>query len=669
MSIPSQMLSGFTRGAMRVLVAFALLLMWPPVSARCAANDNDSLARVLPGMLAGSSVSRALSMPTAEHRWRGLTRFGQDLFSDASVLAPVEGGPVGPDYVLGPGDQLQVFVSSLADTSYALTIDREGKVFLPRVGSTFLWGMGFADADRLIRGRLATVYRTARVQVSMGRMRTLEVYVLGDVVRPGKVRLSGTATAFQALAAAGGPTSRGSLRDLRVMRGEQLAARGDLYPFLLGGDRAGDPRVENGDVLYVGPGDGRVGVRGDVTRPGVYDRKGVMTLKQLLAYAGGPTAYADLARVRIERVVAHDGFRLEDVRLDAGVSPDSVKLADQDLVTVLPIAARTDNMVTLDGVVRHPGDYQLMTGMKLSQLVTRDRLLPEADLEHAEFRRVDPVTLAVQVSTLSLVKVWSGESDITLRPLDAVTVFSSARLPATVTIAGEVLRPGRYAVTPGERLSSLLQRAGGVTPRGSLRGLVFHRPGSAAYMRSLRREVLQHRAAELDRQQVRAAGDSVALNAIVLQRALLAELDRDADVDRIALGLEPKQRWAGTVRDLVIEDGDQITIPVQPATVSVLGNVMNPGTLAAQRGADASDYIALAGGLARDADRAMSYVLRAGGEAVPLAKAGRIEAGDAIVIAPRSVEGRGAGRALAGLSQWLIQIATAAALVFAAVRR
>ncbi len=669
MSIPSQMLSGFTRGAVRALAASALLVMWAPVSARCADLDPDSLARVMPGMLAGSNVSRALRMPSADQRWSGLVRFGHDLFRDANASAPLEGGPVGPDYVLGPGDQLQVFVSSLADTSYALTLDREGKVFLPRVGSTFLWGMGFADADRLVRARLATVYRNARVQVSMGRMRTLEVYVLGEVAQPGKVRLSGMATAFQALAAAGGPTSRGSLRDLRVMRGDKEVARGDLYPFLLNGDRAQDPRLENNDVLFVGAGDGRVGVRGDVARPAVYERRGTLTLRQLLTLAGGPTAYADLARVRIERVVAHDGFRLEDVRLAAGVSPDSVQLADQDLVTVLPLAARTDNTVTLDGVVRHPGDYELVTGMRLSQLVTRDRLLPEADLEHAEFRRVDPVTLAAQVSTLSLTRVWSGESDITLQPLDAVTVFSSARLPATVTVAGEVLRPGRYSIAPGERLSAVLQRAGGVTPRGSLRGLVFHRPGSAAYMRSLRRELLQHRAAELDRQQLRAAGDSVALKAIEVQRTLLAELDRDADVDRIALRLEERQRWAGTVSDLVLEDGDQITLPVQPATVTVLGNVMNPGTLAARRGASAQDYVARAGGFARDADRGKSYVLRAGGEAVPFARAGRIEAGDAIVISPRAPEGRGTGRALAGLSQWLVQIATAAALVFAAVRR
>jgi protein involved in polysaccharide export with SLBB domain len=461
--------------------------------------------------------------------------------------------------------------------------------------------MGFADADRLIRGRLATVYRTARVQVSMGRMRTLEVYVLGHAARPGKVRLNGMATAFQALVAAGGPHPYGSLRDLRVMRGDREVARGDLYPFLLGGDRAMDPRLENGDVLFVGAGDGRVGVRGDVTRPAVYDRKGTMSLHELLGMAGGPTAYADLGRVRIERVVAHDGFRLEDVQLARGASPDSVWLSDQDVVTVLPLAERTTNTVTLDGVVRHPGDYELVTGMKLSQLVTRDRVLPEADLEHAEFRRIDPVTLTAQVSTVSLTRVWSGESDLLLRPLDAVTVFTSARPPASVTLNGEVVRPGRYSISPGERFSSLLARAGGVTPRGSLRAAVFHRPGSAAYnMRSMRRELLERRSAELDRQAVRAAGNTVALRAIEVQRALLADLDVSADVDRIALGLDDRRRWMGSEKDLVLEDGDQIALPVQPSTVTVMGSVMNPGTLAAERGGRVSDYIARAGGYTRD---------------------------------------------------------------------
>ena len=669
MSIPSQMLSGLTRGGTRVLAAAVLLLASAPLSARCATDSQDSLARVLPGTLVGSSVSRAMHMPTAEQRWSGLVRFGFDLFNETGALAPVEGGPVGPDYVLGPGDQLQVFVSSFADTTYALTLDRDGKVFLPRVGSTFLWGMGFADADRLIRGRLATVYRTARVQVSMGRMRTLEVYVLGHAARPGKVRLNGMATAFQALVAAGGPDPYGSLRDLRVMRGDREVARGDLYPFLLGGDRAMDPRLENGDVLFVGAGDGRVGVRGDVTRPAVYDRKGTMSLRELLGMAGGPTAYADLGRVRIERVVAHDGFRLEDVQLARGASPDSVWLSDQDVVTVLPLAERTTNTVTLDGVVRHPGDYELVTGMKLSQLVTRDRVLPEADLEHAEFRRIDPVTLTAQVSTVSLARVWSGESDLLLRPLDAVTVFTSARPPASVTLNGEVVRPGRYSISPGERFSSLLARAGGVTPRGSLRAAVFHRPGSAAYMRSMRRELLERRSAELDRQAVRAAGDTVALRAIEVQRGLLADLDVSADVDRIALGLDERRRWMGSEKDLVLEDGDQITLPVQPSTVTVMGSVMNPGTLAAERGGRVSDYVARAGGYTRDADRALSYVLRAGGEAVPFAKAGRIEAGDAIVVAPRPADSHGASRALAGLTQWLVQIATAAALIFAAVRK
>ena len=185
--------------------------------------------RRVPGENIEPSLLRSLRSPTADARWRGLEMFGRELFAAGeSLLTPVENAPVGPDYVLGPGDQVQVFVSGFSDTSYALTLDREGKIFVPRVGTTFLWGLGFADAERLIRSRLGTVYRNARVQVSMGRMRTIEVFVLGAAARPGKYSLSGMATAFHALIAAGGPGPLGSLREIREMRGDQEIGRLDL---------------------------------------------------------------------------------------------------------------------------------------------------------------------------------------------------------------------------------------------------------------------------------------------------------------------------------------------------------------------------------------------------------------------------------------------------------
>lgn len=665
--------SNLSRIAHRTTRALALGLCAASVlvvgSAFAATTTTQDLReRALPGVVAGSSLARALHVPTAERRWDGLSPFGSALFAPGAMPAPVEGGPVGPDYVLGPGDQMLVFVSSLADTSYALTLDRDGRVFIPRVGSTYLWGMGFADAERAIRARIATVYRNARVQVSMGRMRSLDVLVLGGVVRPGKVTLTGAATVFHALAAAGGPTRLGGLRDLRVMRGDREVARGDLYPFLLAGDRTGDPRLENGDVLFVGAVAGRVGVRGEVARPAVYELRGTVTLREVVKMAGGPTPYADLVRVRVERVDPNGGFRVEDLSLAVGATADTFRVRDQDLVTVLPVVERSANTVTLDGYVRHPGEYEWRTGMRLSSLVTRDRLLTEADLEHVEFRRVDPVTLQAEVRTLSLRSVWDGTADLELRPLDAVTVYSGARLPASVTLDGEVVRPGRYSVMPGERLSAVLARAGGVTSSGSIRGAVFRRPSASGTIRSQRRELLERRTIELDRQMQMAAGDTAALRAINVQRELLASLDASADVDRIAVSLDDRGRWVGGVRDLVLEDGDRITVPPLSATVTVLGSVMNPGTVAARKSAGVADYVELAGGYARDADRRMSFVLRAGGDAVPIDKVGRVEPGDAVVVATRPVDTRSTSRALGNASQYLLQLATAAALVLAAVR-
>src|SRR5437867_1879217 len=161
----------------RFLLALGLLV---PLLAQAGPPDSiatsDMFGKDLPGQQAEQSLRHILEVPTAETRWRGLPQFGRELFRVPDPrLAPAEDGPVGPDYVLGPGDNLLVFISSLADTSFALTLDREGKVFLPRVGTTFLWGLSFAKAEELIKARLATVLRNARIQVTMGRVRALDL--------------------------------------------------------------------------------------------------------------------------------------------------------------------------------------------------------------------------------------------------------------------------------------------------------------------------------------------------------------------------------------------------------------------------------------------------------------------------------------------------------------
>ncbi len=645
-----------------------------------ATNDEAVLDQVLDGRLPGDQASKslhkALSVPTAESRWRGLPLFGRELFRPGaeSSFAPIENAPVGPDYVLGPGDNLIAFVSSLRDTAIQLTLDREGKVFLPQVGSTFLWGLSFADAEALIRARLATVLRGARVHVSMGRVRALDVFVAGAVRAPGKYTVTGMATALNAVSATGGPTGLGSLRDIRVLRGNKKAARLDLYHFLLAGNRSNNTRLKSGDVVYVGLIQSQVGIQGAVLRPGVFETAGPVSLRELMTMAGGASPFADLERIRIERVDANGGFRLQDLPLDHGhgIDPDSLTLSNYDLVTVLPLNERVRNLVTLDGFVRHPGEYELTPGMKLSGLVSRDRVLPEAALDQAELRRVDPTTFVVQVKPFSIRTLWQGTGDLELQALDAVTVFSQARFPHTATLDGEVVRPGSYSVTPGERLSDVLKRAGGVTATGWLPASVFLRRSAAEQSRERRNDFLQRQRLALAQQQTQLiqSGDSLSAAALTrAQSALTQALADQADPGRVVLRLDPAGKWIGTSDDPVIEDGDHLSVPMRPATVLVLGSVMNPGTLVARKHGSFSDYVDLAGGTAHDADLSRSYVLRANGEALPRGRAHAIEPGDAIVVPPREVSTGGIGRSLGVGTRFLIEISTAAALIVAATRR
>lgn len=661
-----------------MLCCAALAAFVPAALGAPPAGDStlgDPLRDHLPGRESIASLRHALDTPDAQSRWRGLPQFGRDLFRGADQqFTPIENTPVGPDYVLGPGDNLMVFVSGLTDTSFSLTLDREGKVFLPRSGATFLWGLRFADGETLIKARIASVLRNARVQVSMGRVRALETFVLGAVERPGKYTLTGMATAFHAVSAAGGPSALGSLRDIRVLRGERVVARLDLYRFLTHGDRSNDVRLEAGDVVFVGLARSQVGIQGAVVRPGVYESDGPLSLRSLMDLAGGATPFADLTRIRVERVDANGGFRLQDLPLDHGhgVDPDSLTLSNYDLVTLLPLRERVQNVVTLDGYVRHPGEYELAAGLTLAQLVARERLLPEAELDLAELRRVDPATFAVEVLPFSVRKLWAGEGDLALRPMDAVSIFSGARFPRSITLEGEITHPGTYTFAAGERLSDVLKRSGGVTPQGWLAGAAFVRLSTRRQEDRVLRDFVKRQRIALAEQQAQLAqsGDSASAGALVRAQAdLVAALQERSDPGRIVLDLDERGRWMNTAGDPVLEDGDRFKVPVRPVTVTVVGSVMNPGTLMAVPGKGVGDYLRMAGGPAREADVGRSYVLRANGEALPRRARLRVEPGDAIVVPPRPVSAGGLGRSLTGGARFLMEFSAAAALVFAAARR
>src|SRR5437867_6169358 len=235
-----------------------------------------------------------------------LRQYGYAMFAaNVSTFAPVDDIPVGPDYVLGPGDDLTINVWGAVDSTLIRTVDRNGRIVLPKVGDLRVWGMTFTEADRLIREQLARYFRGFQTSVTMGRLRTVRVHVVGEVCQPGVYTLSSLSTVTNALYGAGGPTKLGSLREVRLLRSNVQVARIDLYDFLQRGDRARDYRLESGDTIFVPTVGDVVAVSGEVKRPAIYEVTSGTRLADVITVAGGGTPTGHPRRVQIVRALPH----------------------------------------------------------------------------------------------------------------------------------------------------------------------------------------------------------------------------------------------------------------------------------------------------------------------------------------------------------------------------
>src|SRR5438445_3967390 len=410
-----------------------------------------------------------------------LRQYGYTMFATTvSTFAPVDDIPVGPDYVLGPGDDLTINVWGAVDSTLVRTVDRNGRIVLPKVGDLRIWGLTFSQADRLIRDELARFFRGFQTSVTMGRLRTVSVHVVGEVCQPGVYTLSSLATVTNALYSAGGPTKLGSLREVRLLRSNVQVARIDLYDFLQRGDRRRDYRLESGDTIFVPTVGDVVAVAGEVKRPAIYEVQTGTRLADVVTLAGGVTPTSYLKRVQIVRALPNAERATLDVDLTGhylkGDEASNPLINAGDLVLIHPADPRVYNIVKVDGAVRYPGAYELKPMMRIGQLLPADRLLPEAYTERVEVARRRP-DLTMEVLAVDLKKAWSGDpsNDLLLKPLDEVTVRTELKAARAVVLGGQVVRPGISTIAEGERLSSVLERAGGFTDRAFLKGAAFTR--------------------------------------------------------------------------------------------------------------------------------------------------------------------------------------------------
>jgi len=406
-----------------------------------------------------------------------LERFGEDVFRNGTgnlQELPMD-LPAGPDYIVGPGDGLTINLSGGISQRLQRVVDREGRVNLPEVGGVEISGRNLGDVQHLVQTVLRGQFRGVEADVSLSRIRTVRVYVVGDVERPGAYDVSSLSTPLNALYLAGGPTSGGSLRILRHYRGKTLVEEVDTYDLLLHGIRGDMQRLQAGDTLEVPPLEGEVTVAGMVRRPAVYELHGEKNLAEILDLAGGVLPTGTLRHVDVERVESHETrtmLRLDVPETDNDTSVakalEDFKVQDGDKIRITPILPYADKTVYLDGYVSRPGKFAYRDGMKVTDLIRSYKdLLPEPSTSHAEIIRLSQPDFTPVVLTFNLGDALDGkDQDLALKPFDTVRIFSKYDFEdqPVITVTGEVRDPGDHLTNGTAHLRDAVYLAGGTTP-------------------------------------------------------------------------------------------------------------------------------------------------------------------------------------------------------------
>src|ERR1051326_4486953 len=497
-------------------------------------------------------------------------RFGLNVFQRGAAktdLLPMD-LPVGPDYVVGPGDGIAIDLWGGVSQRITRTVDREGRVALPEAGPLLVSGKTLGEVQNQVQRILRTQFRDVSADVSLLRLRTVRVYVVGEVAAPGAYDISSLSTPLNALFTAGGVTPRGSLRQLEHYRGNQLLEKVDAYDLLLHGVRKNMRRLESGDSLRVPPLGPAVTVDGMVRRPATYELRSEKNLEDVLDLAGGILPAAALRHIEVQRLVAHENRTM--FSLDLGEASDALAVRQQmrnfpiqdgDQIHIFPIAPYNSAAVYLEGHVLRPGRYSYREGMKLTDLISSYKdLLPEPSGRYAEIIQLKAPDHRPVVESFDLTEAMKNpQSSPELHPLDTVRIFGRYDFEASpeIIISGEVRKPGRYRTSGQQHLRDALYQAGGVSPEAWL--------DSAQVFRAM-------------------PDGTTKVFSVNLRNALEGNA-----IDNLLL--QPRDR-------LLVQRQPELA---EPRSVYVQGDVAHPGRYPLAGNMHASDLVRAAGGLLRSA--------------------------------------------------------------------
>ena len=731
---------------------------------------------------------------------RELRQFGYDFFgASPAAFTPFTDVPVGEDYILGPGDIFIIYLWGNVEDQYTVKVTPEGAIVIPRVGSLTVAGLTFRETRRLLESKFKEYYADFSMSITMDELRSIQVFVIGEVQRPGAYLVSGLSTIVDALYAAGGPRKTGSLRAVKVARGATELATMDLYTFLIDGRKIEDIRLRSGDTVLVPVIGGVAGVAGNVRRPGIYEMKGATTLRQLFEMAGGIMPTGHLQNVVVERMAANSrrivkSFNMQD-KPGTGQDQMDTLLVDGDVVKVFPIHRQMRQVVFLEGHVKYPREYEFKEGMRIGDLIpSYDALLPEPFLHRAEIVRLTPPDLHPEIIEFDLGALLDGDADqnIALRDMDRIMVYDLAeksslpqvtingavRVPGTyrlyqgmrvkdlifragsfvpsaymenaslsrisvgrettdvtaidfspskaiagnpqddivlrpydtiyireiprfkevlerkLTVEGEFAFPGEYTFTEGERLSSVIERAGGLTKDAYLFGAVYIREDVKTlqkerlkeYVNQLEEDILTltSQSAETSLEQEETA---IILKTLAAKKQLLEKIRNSEPTGRMVVDLEKIIHSPQSEQDLKVQPGDRLIVKKRPDYVNVLGEVYNPTALLWTDNRTTGNYLDQVGGPNDNADEKQIYLVKANGTVISKKQEGfwgiatwdtdnhrwalgsfesiEVEAGDTIIV-PKRVEKYPWLRVVKSITEITFQIAVSAGVLIAA---
>ena len=511
-----------------------------------------------------------------------LKPFGYDLFEGVpSTFAPVSDIQVPVDYIVGPGDTLVIQLYGNEPSRYELTVERDGRLNFPKLGPIMVSGMSFDAVRAAIDERVSKQMVGSHVSVTMGELRSIRVFVLGEAEKPGSYTVSGLSTMTNALFVSGGVKKIGSLRNVALKRNGRLVTTLDLYDLLLHGDTAGDRQLLPGDVIFIPPIGNTISVDGAVRRPAIYELKGEKTVAQAVEIAGGLLPDADMKLGQLERILPSRSREMRNIDLTTAAGR-AMEVANGDTVRIPLIRPTLENSVVLSGYVFRPGQFQYHAGMRLSDVLgSFDELRPNADQGYIMIRREIPPDERVEVVSADLRRALGArgsDADPELRPRDRIFVFdlssdrerilapiirelqlqaSPEKPEQVVSIDGRVKAPGHYPLEPSMHVSDLI-RAGGSLDDSAFRGQ-----------------------AEITRYEVR-DGDARKTELISVDLAAVRRGDAGSDVllrPYDVLVVKPIPQW------------------VEPGMIELAGEVRFPGKYPIRRGETLSSALQRAGGL------------------------------------------------------------------------